>query len=260
MFEKQANNVSQIVNQSFSSTEPRTNPVSSAGVNLAAAKTAASNAARPVAAEGNSRSIEDIFSQTDSSMPRPIPPINSGLQSSAYTVPSYSAYNEQFFGGRRFNLGGLVAIIVLLLVVGILAIMGWLLFTSKSPVDTLIDSGSVKEVVDINTNDGSQATQPIAGETGPEATQQPAQNTAVKAKDSDGDGLNDEEEKKYGTDPYSVDADRDGLTDRAEVKIYHTNPLNPDSDSDGNRDGEEVINGYDPARGGGAKLFEAPKK
>ena len=59
-------------------------------------------------------------------------------------------------------------------------------------------------------------------------------------KDSDGDGLTDEEEAKLGTDPFNKDTDGDGLTDGEEVHIYHTNPLNPDTDFDGLSDGDEV--------------------
>jgi outer membrane protein OmpA-like peptidoglycan-associated protein len=36
------------------------------------------------------------------------------------------------------------------------------------------------------------------------------------------------------------DVDKDGLTDRAERDIYHTDPNNPDTDGDGLKDGEEV--------------------
>ena len=60
-------------------------------------------------------------------------------------------------------------------------------------------------------------------------------------KDSDGDGLTDEEEAKLGTDPFNKDSDSDGLTDGDEVKVYKTNPLNPDTDFDGLKDGPEVF-------------------
>lgn len=60
-------------------------------------------------------------------------------------------------------------------------------------------------------------------------------------KDSDGDGLTDEEEVKLGTDPFNKDSDSDGLTDGDEVKIYKTDPLNSDTDFDGLKDGEEVL-------------------
>lgn len=41
------------------------------------------------------------------------------------------------------------------------------------------------------------------------------------------------------------DSDNDGLTDEDE-KIYGTDPKNPDTDSDGYSDGDEVKNGYNP--------------
>lgn len=59
--------------------------------------------------------------------------------------------------------------------------------------------------------------------------------------DSDRDGLPDDEEKGYGTDPYNPDTDNDGLMDGPEVREYATNPLEPDTDFDGLRDGEEVF-------------------
>lgn len=59
-------------------------------------------------------------------------------------------------------------------------------------------------------------------------------------KDTDGDGLTDEEEEKLGTDKFKADTDGDGLTDGEEVKTYKTDPLNPDTDFDGLTDGEEV--------------------
>ena len=43
-----------------------------------------------------------------------------------------------------------------------------------------------------------------------------------------------------------VDSDLDGLTDQAEIQIYHTDPKNPDTDGDGYYDGAEVLAGSDP--------------
>ena len=43
-----------------------------------------------------------------------------------------------------------------------------------------------------------------------------------------------------------VDTDLDGLTDQAEIQIYHTDPKNPDTDGDGYYDGAEVLAGTDP--------------
>lgn len=61
-------------------------------------------------------------------------------------------------------------------------------------------------------------------------------------KDSDADGLTDDEEKVLGTDPLNPDTDDDGLNDYEEVRNYHTDPLNPDTDYDGLKDGAEVNN------------------
>jgi hypothetical protein len=52
----------------------------------------------------------------------------------------------------------------------------------------------------------------------------------------------------------AVDSDHDGLSDADEINIWHTDPHDPDTDHDGFSDGLEVQNGYDPLRGGGAKL------
>jgi len=76
--------------------------------------------------------------------------------------------------------------------------------------------------------------------------------------DSDSDGLSDEEEQQLGTDPNNFDTDGDGLIDRVEVRIYHSDPLKKDTDGDGYNDGDEVINGYDPAQGGGKRLYDVP--
>jgi len=77
--------------------------------------------------------------------------------------------------------------------------------------------------------------------------------------DSDGDGLSDDEEEQYGTDPEMVDTDGDGLSDFFEIKVsspgHVLNPLDPtdsncdraavgvDSDKDGLTDCEELVKG-----------------
>ena len=67
--------------------------------------------------------------------------------------------------------------------------------------------------------------------------------------DTDGDGLSDDEEMYFGTDPFSDDTDGDELTDYEEVFNHDTDPNDSDTDGDGLDDGEEVnIYGINPNR------------
>lgn len=63
-----------------------------------------------------------------------------------------------------------------------------------------------------------------------------------KKKDTDQDGLHDNEEITYKTLPMNIDTDNDGLMDGEEVgnKKFKLNPTAPDSDSDGILDGNEI--------------------
>src|SRR3989338_6890402 len=54
----------------------------------------------------------------------------------------------------------------------------------------------------------------------------------------------------------SKDTDEDGLTDSEEA-VYQTNVNVKDTDGDGYYDGAEVASGFDPAKGGGAKLADS---
>ena len=63
-------------------------------------------------------------------------------------------------------------------------------------------------------------------------------------KDTDGDGLMDIEEiLDYHTNPSQTDTDGDGISDGDEVKKYKTNPNKTDTDGDGISDGDEIRNG-----------------
>ena len=66
--------------------------------------------------------------------------------------------------------------------------------------------------------------------------------------DQDGDGLADNFEKLFGTDPTKGDSDGDGLTDAYETSISHTDPLSADTDRDGLTDAAEVAAGSDTGR------------
>ncbi len=59
--------------------------------------------------------------------------------------------------------------------------------------------------------------------------------------DIDGDGLSNDDEAGYGTNPYDQDTDGDGLSDWYEIIQLKSNPFRSDSDSDGLTDFEEVV-------------------
>ena len=61
--------------------------------------------------------------------------------------------------------------------------------------------------------------------------------TLLSGYDDDADGLPNDLEAKYGTNPTKADTDGDGLSDYDEITKYHTNPLKADSDGDGIPDG-----------------------
>lgn len=64
--------------------------------------------------------------------------------------------------------------------------------------------------------------------------------STILAIDSDKDGLSDQMETVFGTDPFDADTDDDGIKDGDEVFIYHTHPNDPDTDHDGLPDGFEL--------------------
>lgn len=63
--------------------------------------------------------------------------------------------------------------------------------------------------------------------------------------DSDGDGLSNSKEKKYGSDKDLADSDGDGISDGDEVE-QGLDPVLADSDGDGYSDGIEIAAGTDP--------------
>lgn len=72
------------------------------------------------------------------------------------------------------------------------------------------------------------------------------------AEDSDSDGLNDQQETTYKTDPKKTDTDGDGLGDYEEAIKYRTDGTKKDSDGDGYDDQTEVTNGFNPVGSGKA--------
>ncbi|MDO8592232.1 MAG: hypothetical protein Q7R92_00495 [bacterium] len=72
----------------------------------------------------------------------------------------------------------------------------------------------------------------------------PRDNNSLK--DSNNDGLPDEQAKKMGLDPKKLDTDGDGIFDIDEIKTTLTDPLKKDTDSDGYNDLEELRSGHNP--------------
>lgn len=69
--------------------------------------------------------------------------------------------------------------------------------------------------------------------------------------DPDGDGLNNWDERRYGTKPDKKDSDGDGLNDDEELAVHRTDPTKKDSDGDGLPDGWEVKYRFNPNDAGG---------
>ena len=138
--------------------------------------------------------------------------------------------------------------VAIIIVVGLMIWFGYKFIVNNGKVSDF--NANINSVLPINSN------APAGGNVNTNTTNQPAPGDI----DTDKDGLSDEEERSLGTNLKNPDTDSDGLIDRAEVKIYKTDPKNPDTDGDGFSDGNEVINGFDPNRGGGARLFDVPKK
>lgn len=217
---------------------------------------------------GNASQPEDMFATT-----RDIPPsgnINNqyGQAGQSYQQMPPAMNYADIYGGRGVNFGKIIMILsglLLIVLVAVAAYFTYNYFASQEPAEeTESQETSVNAPA---TNTPSQDNQidntlnatvvPAIPET---TTSTQTQTVVSSEKDSDGDGLTDVEELGLKTNPNSADTDSDGLTDWAEIKIYKTDPLDPDSDSDGYKDGEEVINGYDPAKSGGARLFDVPQQ
>jgi Bacterial TSP3 repeat len=150
----------------------------------------------------------------------------------------------------------IIIIAVAMFSIVIISILAIFVLRSKSPVKPGL-SGSTAPSNKVNEKNNASAVV--------EKKRQVEQNTLdslarqveeVGKNDQDLDGLSDVEEAKSGTSPTSSDTDNDGLLDRDEIMIYHTDPLKKDTDGDGLTDGHEVLRGLNPL-GTGSLLLPA---
>ncbi|MTB91299.1 YSIRK-type signal peptide-containing protein, partial [Streptococcus sp. zg-36] len=113
------------------------------------------------------------------------------------------------------------------------------------PVEVTYGDGT-KETVNVPVEIIHDANKDTDGD-GVSDDQEIADRTDPSKADSDGDGVNDGDEKTNGTDPLKSDSDGDGLSDGKEKELG-TDPLKADSDGDGVNDGDEKANGTDPLK------------
>ncbi|WP_367875033.1 ThuA domain-containing protein [Luteolibacter sp. Populi] len=73
--------------------------------------------------------------------------------------------------------------------------------------------------------------------------------------DADGDGLSNAGEALAATNPFAADTDLDGLDDGPEVLVQHSNPHAADTDGDGISDATEASHGSDPLSAGSLPEF-----
>lgn len=198
---------------------------------------------------GQDKKAEDIFADTNQ-LAKPAPLDSKHLTRPEVFQPKAKKSIDSSAGGKEsktapINIGEAkkyIAIAVIILVIALVGYTGYWAYGKyfksaglvgeeiSNTVEEPADNSKIVTPEQLKSQDEKQETAP----------------TFAQPKDSDQDGLTDEEEKQLGTNLNSVDSDGDGLFDREEVKVYQTDPLNPDTDGDGFLDGDEVKDGYNP--------------
>ena len=92
-------------------------------------------------------------------------------------------------------------------------------------------------VIITNTN-GTLSTRHVSSDPG-DPNQAVDSPTNIVARDTDSDGVTDNEELHGGIDPRNPDSDGDTLTDNQEWNVIYSDPTNQDTDGDGTQDGFE---------------------
>ncbi len=84
------------------------------------------------------------------------------------------------------------------------------------------------------------------GVTAPVETKPALPPAPTNPNDADNDGISNADEKTKGLNPNEYDTDGDGLSDKAEIEQYKTDPKKADTDGDTFWDGVELMKGYNP--------------
>ena len=185
------------------------------------------------------KQIEDIFEKTEANVVKQDEQVNQEREktTSDATLPSLDSSGR---ADKGQNKGKMVVVVAMIIVIVFIIAAGVWYYLSSSSADSIKTNVQLNANININTNTNAN-TDINVNNNNNNIDAQPA-----KQPDFDSDGLTDEDEEMYGTDPKSADSDQDTLLDYEEIKIYKTNPLNSDTDGDGYLDGEEVRSGYNP--------------
>jgi hypothetical protein len=206
----------------------------------------------PINQPAASEQPKDIFAEIDHSAAAPAP-----TRMSPAAPPAQMTAPGKAGGGKK-----ILVILLMIIFLAIVIVIGYVVYdrylavpeTNVTPIINQVPTAPTAP-----TPSQPAIVPPAATEETTNVLPVATPSTTVNQTDTDNDRLSDAEEKILGTDPTSVDSDKDALTDYEEVKIYKTDPLDPDSDDDGYTDGEEVSGGYDPLNPAtGAKLSGLP--
>lgn len=204
--------------------------------------------------------VEDIFGDTDRMNKPDILKPKQGESGDKQINEQARQYSGSLPGSRNLaqKLFTFVLIVAILALLGVGGYWGYTYWQKRISTTPQTTDQSVNTTAEKQTNTvEEQSTKPTETDTNAIEPAVTNEVTAPQPKDSDQDGLTDEEEAALGTSPNNPDTDNDGLFDREEVKVYKTDPLNPDTDGDSYKDGDEVKSGYNPK--GSGKLYEFNK-
>lgn len=184
-----------------------------------------------------------------------------------FTNPQTNTPQSSGGGGKKIFIIVIAIVVLLLIAGGAYAFLNFdKLFGTKIPANTnisLVNNSSVGSLNNANTNkntNNSNVNTNANANANANANGNANSNSNANANsplNSNGN-TNAANSNINATSPLlpSKDTDEDGLTDSEEA-VYQTNVSVKDTDGDSYYDGAEVAAGFDPAKGGGAKLADS---